>query len=154
MSLRQSLLNIATRLDVIRKEIINAIGTKGVITPIDTKYNRLAYYINQIYQERFRFDFSFKVLDQFGTPHIVNSGHEWYGMPSDCNLSISFNLPKFVWIVELTYANPNGYGVPSKNSNISSSNDAVLNSDKLIFSNFKQINTITEDLHYNENALV
>lgn len=62
--------------------IRTALTIKGVKSPENLKITEVAYYIRQVYQEDFEFIFNFRDIDQFGHPHVPNTGQSIGGMIS------------------------------------------------------------------------
>ena len=60
--------------------IKTALTIKGVKSPENLKITEVAYYIRQVYQEDFEFIFNFRDIDQFGDPHVPNTGQSIGGM--------------------------------------------------------------------------
>lgn len=80
MTLRERLAIVKNSLTNHMVRIKEALLIKGVKTPEHMTYSLVADYIRQIYQEDFEFVFNFLDIDQFGSPHIPNTGQSIGGM--------------------------------------------------------------------------
>lgn len=80
MTLHERLTIVKNSLTNYMVSIKEALLIKGVKTPEHMTYSLVADYIRQIYQEDFEFVFNFLNIDQFGSPHIPNTGQSIGGM--------------------------------------------------------------------------
>lgn len=80
MTLLEKLNEIKARLDDALERLRVATEAKGVLVPKDTSVSDMAPYIERIYQSNFEFVFNFLDIDQFGNPHMPNTGQETGGI--------------------------------------------------------------------------
>lgn len=97
MTLLDRLNNIKYKISDSLNSIKIALTIKGVTTPESFKISDVANYIRLIYQEDFEFVFNFRDIDQFGTPHVPNTGQSIGGMISINPLMKDVVIPEYVF---------------------------------------------------------
>lgn len=80
MTLTEQLRSIKERISNSRVDIISALQEKGVTVDSSILLSEIAAAIRDIHQSDFTFIFDFKNIDQFGNPHVPNTGSLAHGM--------------------------------------------------------------------------
>ena len=91
MTLTEQLRSIKERIQSSRTNIISALQEKGVTVEDTILLSEIASAIRAIHQSDFSFIFDFKNVDQFGNPHVPNTGslaHNMHGLTPDFILTV------------------------------------------------------------------
>lgn len=80
-----------------------ALAIKGVKTPEAFKIADVANYIKLVYQEEFEFVFNFRDIDQFGSPHVPNTGQSIGGMISINPTMEELIIPEYTFNQKTTF---------------------------------------------------
>lgn len=80
MTLFEQLSEIKSKLTHSRTNIVAALREKGVNVEDEILISEVADAIERIFQSNFNFLFDFRSIDQFGNPHVPNTGNAAYGM--------------------------------------------------------------------------
>ena len=80
MTLLEQLREIKEKLTRSRTDIVAAIREKGVTVEDEILISEMANAIRLIFQSNFDFLFDFRSIDQFGNPHVPNTGNATSGM--------------------------------------------------------------------------
>lgn len=146
MKLTERLSDTKYRLTDILHNIVDALLIKGVVAPEGFTYTQVPKYIQQIYQSDFEFVFNFRDLDQFGNPHVPNTGQSIGGM-----IGLTPNMSDLI-IPEYTFDTPfdfldtisvSGHEWISNEPPITTMSDVVYTT----LENFNE-QTIPEELNY------
>lgn len=103
MTLRERLSVLKNILTNQMVRIKDALLIKGVKTPEHMTYSLVADYIRQIYQSEFNFVFNFSNIDQFGNPHVPNTGQSINGMSGILPNMEDLELQKFVFTTQFVF---------------------------------------------------
>ena len=110
MKLIEQLTNIKDRLDSTIVLIKEALFLKGVDTPENLHYIQVPKYIKQIYQSDYEFLFNFQNIDQFGSPHVPNTGQSTGNMIGINPFYNELNIPEYSFETNFEFQNYNSYG--------------------------------------------
>lgn len=90
MTLVEQLNAIKQRLKSNVANIVTELREKGVAVDDNLLISQIAAAIRQIHQSDFNFIFDFRSIDQFGNPHVPNTGNAtngMFGMPSTLDVT-------------------------------------------------------------------
>lgn len=103
MSLMSRLQDLKLKISNSLANIKIALTVKGVVVGNDLTISNVAKYIRQIHQEEFEFVFNFRDIDQFGSPHVPNTGQSIGGM---INMTPNLNdliIPEYDFTTSYTF---------------------------------------------------
>ena len=124
MTLLERLNNIKDKMSDSLANIKIALTIKGVKTPETLKITEVAQYIRQVYQEEFEFVFNFRDIDQFGNPHVPNTGQSIGGMISISPSMEDVIYPEYTFNQEYNFDTVTvNFGIEHGQSSISVSMD-------------------------------
>ncbi len=146
MKLTERLSDIKFRLSSTLQNIRDSLLIKGVVTPEDLTYSLVPKYIRQVYQSDFEFVFNFRDIDQFGSPHVPNTGQSIGGMRGIVPIMNDLIIPEYNFTTTFDFQDTisvSGHEYWSDNPPL----ETILDQ-KLIFMEDFNEQTMPEELNY------
>lgn len=103
MKLSTRINNIKLKLSSSLEQIKLALVIKGVTPSEKFSFTDVARHIRLIYQEDFEFVFNFRDIDQFGNPHVPNTGQSIGGMVSITPSMDDIVVPEYAFTTDFVF---------------------------------------------------